>query len=83
MGYNPYGAPVLRIDDTSVQHTSKNRVKTSTFEIIAFNSFQYTKDEDLWDEAVTGTVSDTLTIEIASVNANKSGFASINWIEIR
>lgn len=30
-----------------------------------------------------GTVSDILTVEIASVNANKSGFASINWIEVR
>lgn len=60
MGYDPYGAPVLRIDDTSKQHTSKNRIKSSTFEIIAFNSFQYTKDEDLWDEVVTGTASSAI-----------------------
>ncbi len=30
-----------------------------------------------------GTVSDILTVEIASINANKAGFASINWLEVR
>jgi hypothetical protein len=30
-----------------------------------------------------GTVSDILTVEIAAVVANKSAFASINWIEVR
>lgn len=60
MAYDPYGAPVLRIDDTTKQHTSKNRVKVSPFEIIGFNSFQYTKDTDLWDEETTGTASSAL-----------------------
>lgn len=60
MDYDPYGNPVLRIDDTSKQHTSKNRVKVSDFEITGFNSFQYTKDADLWDEETTGTASSTL-----------------------
>jgi hypothetical protein len=33
MTYDPYGYPVIRIDDTTKQHTSKNRVKVSTYEI--------------------------------------------------
>jgi len=57
MAYNPYGEPVLRIDDTTVQHTSKNRRKVSTNQIVFFNSFQYTKDPQIWDEAATGTAS--------------------------
>lgn len=60
MDYDPYGRPVLRIDDTTKQHTSKNRVKVSPFEIIGFNSFQYTKDTDLWDEETSGTASSEL-----------------------
>lgn len=57
MAYDPYGAPVLRIDDTTVQHTSKNRVKTSSYEIIDYANFQYTKHSDIWDEQTTGTAS--------------------------
>jgi hypothetical protein len=30
-----------------------------------------------------GTVSDILTVEIAATAANKSAFASINWLEVR
>jgi hypothetical protein len=57
MDYDPYGQPVLRIDDTTVELTSKNRVKTSPYEIAGFSSYQYTKDVDIWDEALTGTAS--------------------------
>lgn len=60
MDYDPYGAPVLRIDDTTKQHTSKNRVKISPYEIANFNSYQYTKDTDVWDEELTGTASSTV-----------------------
>lgn len=54
MAYDPYGAPVLRIDDTTKQHTSKNRVKTSGYQIIDYANFQYTKQSDVWDEQVVG-----------------------------
>lgn len=60
MTYDPYGYPVLRIDDTTKQHTSKNRVKVSHFEIIGFNSYQYTLDTDIWDQAITGTASSVI-----------------------
>lgn len=59
MRYNPYGRPALRIDDETVQHTSRNRRKVSTYKQTFFNAFQYTKDEQIWDEAVTGTASST------------------------
>lgn len=57
MGYDPYGYPILRIDDTSKQHTSKNRVKTSNPEILFFNSFTGPDGDDLeiWDTQITGT----------------------------
>lgn len=55
MDYDPYGNPVLRIDDTTKQHTATNRVKTSDQQIVFFNTFQYTKDPQIWDEAITGT----------------------------
>ena len=44
MDYDPYGQPVLRIDDTTSQHTSKNRLKVSNQELQYFNTFQYGRD---------------------------------------
>jgi len=58
---NPYGIPVLTIDDDTVQHTSRNRRKVSDSEQIFFNTFQYTKDTPIWDEDTTGTASSTFS----------------------
>ena len=55
MDYNPAGQPVLRIDDTSLQHTSKDRAKISSYEILFFNTFQFDKETDVWDEVLTAT----------------------------
>lgn len=57
MAYDPYGNPVIRIDDTTKQHTSKNRVKVSTFEVTDFGTFINGKDGDIWDELTVGTAS--------------------------
>jgi len=57
--YDPYGAPVLRIDDTTKQHTAKNRVKVSTNEITDFATYTNSKDTDIWDELTSGTGSAT------------------------
>ena len=59
MDYDPYGRPVLRIDDTTKQHTSKNRVKMSNYEVTDFATFTTGKDTDIWDELTTGTASAT------------------------
>ena len=55
--YDPYGAPVLRIDDTTKQHTSKNRVKVSGHDITDFSTYTFSKNLLNWDELVTGTAS--------------------------
>ena len=34
--------------------TSKNRLKTSPYQTVFFNTFQYGKETDIWDEEVTG-----------------------------
>jgi len=60
MAYDPYGQPVLRIDDTTKQHTSKNRVKMSTYEVTDFATFTTGKDLDIWDEIVTGASSSSV-----------------------
>jgi len=57
MAYDPYGRPVLRIDDTTKQHTAKNRVKVSTNEITDFATYTQGKDDDIWDQEITGTAS--------------------------
>ena len=59
MDYDPYGNPIIRIDDTTKQHTSKNRVKVSNLEIIDYANFQHSKQSDVWDEATSGTASAT------------------------
>jgi hypothetical protein len=53
LDYNFQGKPVLRITDSSGDYTSKNRIKVSTFETLFFNTFQFGKETDVWDEAVT------------------------------
>lgn len=75
MDYDPYGRPVLRIDDTTKQHTSKNRVKVSPCEIASFNSYQYTKDSDVWDEELTGTASSTVNTYMGMIEMSVGGTA--------
>ena len=75
MDYDPYGRPVLRIDDTTKQHTSKNRVKVSPFEIIGFNTYQYSKDEDIWDEEITGTASSAINTYYGMLEMSVGGNA--------
>jgi hypothetical protein len=57
LDYDPYGKRVIRIDDTTKQHTAKNRVKVSTNEITDFATYTNSKDDDIWDEKITGTAS--------------------------
>ena len=75
MDYDPYGYPVIRIDDTTKQHTSTNRVKVSTNEITDFATFTRSKDEDIFDELITGTASATLDPYIGMVKLEVGGDA--------
>lgn len=56
---NPWGNPVVRIDDDTVQHTSLNRRKVSTFELVDYATFTTSKDSDIFDESASGTGSAT------------------------
>jgi len=67
MAYDPYGAPVLRIDDTTKQHTSKNRVKVSGHDITDFSTYTFSKNLLNWDEQVIGTGSVTHVPEYGMV----------------
>lgn len=67
MAYDPEGSPVLRIDDTSLQHTSKDRAKVSNYEVVFFNTFQFDKEDDVWSEVVVNggtSVHSTYTSEV-------------------
>ena len=75
MDYDPYGNPVLRIDDTTKQHTSKNRVKVSTQEITDFVSYINGKHSDVFDELVIGTGSSTLDTYLGMIKLEVGGSA--------
>jgi len=75
MTYDPYGQPVLRIDDTTKQHTSKNRVKVSTHDITDFSTYTFSKNELNWDEQVIGTGSVTHVPEYGMVEFEVGGTA--------
>jgi hypothetical protein len=53
LDYNFQGKPILRTTDSSGDYTSKNRIKVSNYETQFFNTFQFGKETDVWDEAVT------------------------------
>lgn len=54
---NPWGKQVITVDDDTVQHTSKNRRKVSTSEIIDYASFNEGIQTDVWDQVTAGTAS--------------------------
>lgn len=64
--------------DFKPSFTSKNRLKTSQYETLFFNTFQYGKETDIWDEQVTGTASavhnpntSNITMSVGSVAGDK------------
>ena len=50
MDYDPKGRPTLRVVDSQAGYTSKNRIKISDYQATFFNTFQYGKETDVWDE---------------------------------
>lgn len=53
--------------DANFEFTSKNRLKISTFETIFYNTFQYGKETDVWDEALTNGGSATFNANTSSI----------------
>jgi hypothetical protein len=80
LGYNYEGKPVLRITDSSADYTSKNRIKVSPFETLFFNTFQFGKETDVWDEAVTAGGSATHDITVSGVILEVDGTAGAQVI---
>ena len=75
MDYDPYGAPILRIDDTTKQHTSKNRVKVSTYEVTDYVTYTDGKHADIFDELVVGTGNSTHDTYLGMVKLEVGGTA--------
>ena len=53
MQYDAEGQPTLRTIDSQAGYTSKNRLKISNYQTDFFNTFQYGKETDVWDESTT------------------------------
>ena len=51
MQYDTEGRPTLRTIDSQAGYTSKNRMKVSSYTTDFFNTFQYGKETDVWDES--------------------------------
>ena len=51
MTYDAEGRPTVRTIDSQAGYTSKNRMKVSDYQTDFFNTFQYGKETDVWDES--------------------------------
>jgi hypothetical protein len=69
MQYDNEGRPTLRTIDSQAGYTSKNRMKVSAYTTDFFNTFQYGKETDVWDESTASGGS-------ATWNSNT------NWIDM-
>lgn len=69
MQYDAEGRPTLRTIDSQAGYTSKNRMKISDYTTDFFNTFQYGKETDVWDESTANGGS-------ATWNTNT------NWIDM-
>jgi hypothetical protein len=67
LDYNFQGKPTLRTTDSSGDYTSKNRIKVSNYETQFFNTFQFGKETDVWDEAVTAGGSAVHDVTVSGV----------------
>ena len=69
MTYDATGKPTLRTIDSQAGYTSKNRMKISEYQTDFFNTFQYGKETDVWDES-------TVSGGAATWNTNT------NWVDM-
>ena len=61
--------------DWRPQFTSKNRLQTSVYQTAFFNTFQYSKEADVWDERVTGIATATHSTTLSNVIMQVDGTA--------
>lgn len=65
--YNFKGEPELRVKLTNVDRTSKDRLKVSPYELNFFNTFQYGKETDTWEEYTANGGTATFSQNISGV----------------
>jgi|TARA_R110000737_G_scaffold7818_2_gene22777 hypothetical protein len=61
------------------EYTSKNRIKVSGYETVFFNTFQYGKETDVWDEATSGDADAThnLNSNVVALRVGGTAGASV------
>jgi len=71
--------PSITITDNFSEYTSKKRLKVSTYETQFFNTFQFGKETDVWDEAVTtgGTAYHDATVSGVIMQVNSTVGAEV------
>lgn len=68
-----YYRPVNELDfGGEGSYTSKGRLKVSTAETVFFNTFQYGKETDVWDEFVTGGASGIFNTAVNQIDMSVS-----------
>jgi len=63
-------------ESATFEFTSKNRLKISTYQTVFFNTFQYSKETDVWDESTTNGGTATYNADQSNVElkvTNQSG----------
>lgn len=61
--------------DSTFEFTSKNRLKVSDYSTVFFNTFQYSKETDVWDEATTNGATATFIPDQSNVEMKVSSQA--------
>lgn len=73
MDYNPEGKPTIRVVDSQAGYTSKNRIKISDYQTTFFNTFQYGKETDVWDESTANGAGSTWNTNTNNVDMYVTG----------
>ena len=76
MEYDPEGHPILRVKDAQAGYTSKNRIKVSLYQTTFFNTFQYGKETDVWDELTANGGAATWNTNTNNVDMSARTFLS-------
>lgn len=61
------------VTNSDLDYTSKGRLKISPYDTVFFNTFQYGKETDVWDEAVVGTGAATHNVNTNNVTMSVAG----------
>lgn len=73
------GYPVKEDNYLNVgEYTSKERLKVSNFETVFFNTFQYNKETDVWDEVVVGDAAAVHNINTNNIDMRVAGTSGVS-----